>query len=97
VWQMYFCPNCRAQVAYGNRFCRSCGVKLDWLVQQMTPVPASHSQSVEHRNQNQSRWSHTDDNRDAAIQHKNQPIGGVTTPIRTDILKLITKLLDNQN
>ena len=85
MWRMYFCPNCRAPVAYSYRFCSSCGVKLDWLIQQMTPKSSSH---------NQYQRCHDDGNRDAVTQQKNQLIGSTTTPIRTEIFKLLAELLD---
>ena len=40
--QMYACPNCRAQVAFGQSVCGNCGVNLDWGAQQ--PPPPSYNQ-----------------------------------------------------
>jgi hypothetical protein len=94
--RMYFCPNCRAPVAYGYRFCSSFGVKLEWLTQEMTPKSSSLDQSLVGREQNQYQQCHTGGNRDAVTQQKNQQIGSATAPIRTEILKLLTELLDKQ-
>ena len=38
--QQYYCPNCKASVFCGDRFCGNCGISLNWAVQQM-PVPLS--------------------------------------------------------
>lgn len=38
--QMYTCPNCQAQVVYGQSACGNCGVALDWGQVPQTP-PAS--------------------------------------------------------
>jgi hypothetical protein len=35
--QMYFCPNCRAPIGYGNRFCGNCGISLKWEILQIPP------------------------------------------------------------
>ena len=96
MWRMYFCPNCRAPVAYGYRFCSSCGVKLDWLIQQMTPKSSSHNQSLMGRDQNQYQKCHSDVNHDAVTQQENQPIGSAITPMRTEIFKLLAELFDKQ-
>ncbi len=39
MWPIYFCPGCRAQVAYGDRFCGNCGVNLSCVIQQIPPQP----------------------------------------------------------
>jgi hypothetical protein len=35
--QIYFCPNCRAPIVYGDRFCGNCGVNLKWEITQIPP------------------------------------------------------------
>jgi hypothetical protein len=35
--QMYFCPNCRAPIGYGDRFCGNCGINLKWEIRQVPP------------------------------------------------------------
>ena len=32
--QMYSCPNCGAQIAFGVRFCGNCGTAVSWPEQQ---------------------------------------------------------------
>lgn len=43
--QMYGCPNCRAQIAYGQSICGYCGVTLDWGAQP-APPPSSNQQQT---------------------------------------------------
>jgi hypothetical protein len=35
--QIYFCPNCRAPIGYGDRFCGNCGINLKWEIRQIPP------------------------------------------------------------
>lgn len=42
--QTYSCPNCGAQVAFGARFCTSCGTPLNWPTQQQTQPPPVYQQ-----------------------------------------------------
>jgi len=43
--QMYSCPNCGAQVAFGVKFCTGCGTPLNWPAQQQTqPLPSNQQQ-----------------------------------------------------
>jgi hypothetical protein len=37
--QWYQCPQCGAPVAFGVRFCGSCGLQLNWQTQQTQPPP----------------------------------------------------------
>ncbi len=39
--QWYQCPRCRAQVAFGGKFCANCGTPLNW---QPNQVPSASSQ-----------------------------------------------------
>jgi hypothetical protein len=39
--QVYYCPNCRASIFYGEKFCVNCGTGLKWLVVK-TPPPNQH-------------------------------------------------------
>ena len=96
MWQTYFCPNCRARIAYGYRFCGNCGVKLDWLIRQTAPESLSNNQSLVGRKQNQYQKCHTDGNRDVFTQQKNQSISSTITPIRTEIFKLLAELFDKE-
>jgi hypothetical protein len=52
--QIYFCPNCRALIAAGDRFCGNCGINLNWVVLQ---PPQSSPVSYDYRCPNQQqRW-----------------------------------------
>ncbi|TSA58194.1 zinc ribbon domain-containing protein [bacterium] len=42
--QMYSCPGCGAQVAFGVRFCTNCGTTLNWPTQQQTQPPPVYQQ-----------------------------------------------------
>jgi uncharacterized protein YkwD len=46
--QQYHCPNCGAPVAFGQGFCGSCGVQLNWPTQQIQPPP-SYQQSQQQK------------------------------------------------
>lgn len=50
--QTYFCPNCRAQVAYGQTYCTRCNTVLHWTASQ-TPQQYQ-STSTQYPNQQQS-------------------------------------------
>jgi hypothetical protein len=39
--QVYYCPNCRASIVYGEKFCGNCGTGLKWMVVK-TPPPYQH-------------------------------------------------------
>lgn len=41
--QWYQCPNCGGQVAFGMRFCGSCGTQLNWPAQQQSSKPPQQS------------------------------------------------------
>ncbi len=42
--QMYSCPNCGTQVAFGVKFCPNCGTPLNWPTQQGIQPPARYEQ-----------------------------------------------------
>jgi hypothetical protein len=42
--QQYNCPNCSAQVAYGEPFCRNCGTPFTWEALQTPQPPQSYDQ-----------------------------------------------------
>ncbi len=51
--QLYQCSNCGAAVAFGMRFCGSCGLQLNWPTQQQvqpTPQYQQYSQQPVHMN-----------------------------------------------
>jgi hypothetical protein len=35
--QLYSCPNCNSPVTFGDRFCGTCGINLNWPAQQQMP------------------------------------------------------------
>jgi len=99
MWQMYFCPNCRAQIVYSQKFCSNCGAQLGWLVQPVKPImpdPQSYNQSLIRREPKQNQKCHTHDERNAVTQAHNQQTGRVTTKMRNEIVKLLAEFLDKQ-
>jgi hypothetical protein len=55
--QIYFCPNCRAPIRYGDRFCGNCGTNLEWVIQQSPPQPLPQWYDCQYPEQQQT-WSH---------------------------------------
>jgi hypothetical protein len=47
--QMYYCPNCRAQVAWGQPYCTNCNAVLTW--------PTGQAQAQYQQNSNQQQWN----------------------------------------
>lgn len=45
--QWYQCPNCRAPVAFGVRFCGNCGMQLNWPTQQQMQPPRQYQQQIQ--------------------------------------------------
>ena len=45
--QQYQCSSCGARVAFGMRFCSSCGVQLNWPTQQQAPYPSHYQQQIQ--------------------------------------------------
>lgn len=37
--QLYSCPNCKSPVNFGDKFCATCGIYLNWPAQQHMPPP----------------------------------------------------------
>ena len=81
MWPMFFCPVCRAQVAYGDRFCGNCGIYLSCVMQQIPLQPPSYSQAPVSGNPNQ-------------YQQYVYANGDTVTPISADISKLVSDLFD---
>lgn len=42
--QKYSCPKCGAQIAFGVKFCTSCGIPLNWPTQQKMQPPPDYQQ-----------------------------------------------------
>jgi len=55
--QIYFCPNCRAPIGYGDRFCGNCGINLEWAIRQIPPQSLPLWYDCQHPEQQQT-WSH---------------------------------------
>lgn len=38
----YYCPNCRASIYYGEKFCGNCGTGLKWVVYNTPPLSRAY-------------------------------------------------------
>jgi len=54
--QIYFCPNCRAPIGYGDRFCGTCGINLKWEILQVPPEALPLTYDYQNLGQQQT-WS----------------------------------------
>ena len=82
MWPMFFCPACRAQVAYGDRFCGNCGIYLSCVMQQIPLQPTPYNQAPVSGNQNQHQQQYVYAN------------GDTVTPISAEISRLLSELFD---
>lgn len=55
--QTYSCPNCGSPVAFGARFCTSCGTTLNWPTQQQMQPPPMKRRGVGHWIRNHKFWT----------------------------------------
>jgi hypothetical protein len=64
MYQLYYCPNCRATIYYRDRFCGNCGISLKWIEDQtpsVNPTVPHHKPDEVQRNryqQQQNRYHH---------------------------------------
>jgi hypothetical protein len=54
--QLYSCPNCNSPVVFGDRFCGTCGVNLNWPAQQQMPPPRNYQQPPGYQYHQQPGW-----------------------------------------
>jgi hypothetical protein len=100
MWQMYPCPNCRAPVAFGMRFCGNCGMRLIPSSSLTYNYPHPNQQRIlcnqkpigENLNQYRQRYMNSD--RSVIPSKKTASVGGTTTPMRTEISKLLAELFE---
>jgi hypothetical protein len=98
--RLYNCPNCRAPVAPMQKFCGHCGTKLQpaqWNSTDTRPMPASCPTDFAgpqmHDRQPQNMRI-----KDGARQiKKTMPPGKNTRPMRREILKLLSSLVESQS
>jgi hypothetical protein len=53
MWRMVPCPNCRALIVAGDRFCGNCGINLNWVVLQIPPQSSPVLYNYQYPNQQQ--------------------------------------------
>jgi hypothetical protein len=64
MYQLYYCPNCRATIYFRDRFCGNCGISLKWIEAQTpstNPTVPHHKLDEGQRNgyqQQQDRYHH---------------------------------------
>ena len=78
MWPMFFCPACRAQVNYGDRFCGNCGNYLTFVMQQIPLQTLPYNQAPA----------------SGSNQYQQYASGDTVTPISADISKLVSELFD---
>jgi hypothetical protein len=69
---MYFCPNCRAQVAYGQTYCTNCNTVLNWPASQTPPQYQSPNPNQQQWNQQQQSYQSSPDNQPAGYGYRGQ-------------------------
>jgi hypothetical protein len=79
--QIYFCPNCRAPIRYGDRFCGNCGTNLEWVVQQSPPQPLPQWYDCQCPEQQR--------NRGTTSSGKRSSVNVTTKPISNEVSKLL--------
>jgi hypothetical protein len=94
MWCLHYCSNCGSSVAQGARFCGRCGSNLSMLVGNTRPVPVSHVPI-------DGKWKQQQvqkiaGNRDGVAAEKGLLVETPSKPIRTEIIKLISGLFDDQ-
>lgn len=78
--QMYSCPNCRAQVAYGQTYCANCNTVLNWP---SSPTPPQYQSSPDQYPNQQQQWyqaSSGNQPADPGYQGQDQPQNGDDKP-----------------
>ena len=102
MWPIYFCPGCRAQVAYGDRFCGNCGTNLSCVIQQVPPQPLPPPYDYRYPNQPPRYYQPSYDQASVPVNPDQCQQGYVpgrdssATPISSEISKLLADLFDKR-
>jgi hypothetical protein len=106
--QECFCPQCRALIGIGDRFCSNCGIHLNWVIVQTSPGTSGESYSYGYPDQQkaqemplhdeQTRGHHQTIPHEAGniSQKCGSTAGGTATPISTEISRLLTDFFNKQ-
>jgi hypothetical protein len=107
--QMYFCPQCRALIGIGDRFCSNCGTHLNWVILQTPPRPSRESCSYHDRQGTQQQQLPSGAKQSACYQpqkmskeisvvpqKRSSSSGGTATPINTEISRLLSDFFNKQ-
>jgi hypothetical protein len=88
-----YCPSCGYGLTAGDRFCGNCGVNLTKAVTQMTGT-----QEIIHRKVEAYHKLYPSRGNISAVQNRgsfSNKTGNGVTPIRGEIIKLLSSLLNN--
>src|SRR4030042_69188 len=101
MWQTYSCPACGYGVNAGDRYCGNCGVNLARAGSGFTSTPCADAVSQEiMRRVNAYRKLHptAQTSNNTTVQNRNISNAANRTaavPIRSEIIKLLSNLLNN--
>lgn len=98
--RLYHCPNCRAPVAPMQRFCGHCGTKLQpaqWNDVDTRPLPVPYQTDFAGPQMHGHQPQNTRMEDAAGEVNATMPSGKNTKPIRREILKLLSSLVESQS
>ena len=97
MWPIYFCPGCRAQVAYGDRFCGNCGINLTCVIQQIPPQSYDYQYSYQQWPQYNPPYNQEAPVNPNQCQQRCMPGNDSNaTPVSSEISKLLEDLFDKR-
>ncbi len=86
--EKYFCPNCRAVITAGERYCGNCGTALRWVIpQSLEPETPPDNSRIAAWRQLQ-RTNRTADTDNASTQEKGSSVGTMTS-LTADVARLL--------
>lgn len=81
--EKYFCPNCRAVIICGEKFCGNCGTALRWV------IPQTFSDSLSHDSQDTAIQQSSRD--DGGNRQGKSSAVGTMAPLNAEIAKLLAE------
>jgi hypothetical protein len=94
MWQTLYCPSCGYGLAAGDRFCGNCGINLT-----KASIQTAGTQEIIHRKVEAYHKLYPSRGSISAVQSRGYSISNKTgtsvTPIRGEIIKLLSSLLNN--
>jgi len=89
--EKYFCPNCRAVITCGEKFCGNCGTALRWVIPQALAQPSSPSNSLQNNSNRQLQQSARPAGGDNAGNGKRALSAGTLAPLSAEIARLLVQ------